>query len=506
MSIDNKALEQLNKELEQLVQKQKYSQIDKYFPETGPYSRSHYPKQMDFFEKSAFHSIMGLLGANGSGKTTVGSLFTYWHASGKYSSWYHGYRFNIGPINSWVVGLGTKQLTAIQDALFGSYLDPGTGIIPREDLLDDNGKLMITAMPGANNIIGIVYIRHYNQYGKFDGFSRIEFKTAEQGFEQFQGPNIKWIWLDEDPKDGRIIAECLARTRGTEGKTGRLLCTFTATAGWSDTYLLFMPEGNLPPHGINQNNHEIYTMILGNDQAHMTPEWKRTMHHIWEKIDPQNILARETGIAQMGAGKIYPVEEEYFVIKRKDIPDYYKRAYGLDFATSVGQTACIWVAQDPVTKIKYIYAEYKRTGVHDSMHVLAIQSKGKWIPGICDPHSGRRDGGELRAEYYRSLGLDLTDGESNPAAGIAMILNDLQNGQLKVMEDCTGLISEMRTYRWDERKPGSPAPKQDDHLLDALRYLYSKFDYLAKSSDEENDDLYERPIKQFSGRDNLTGY
>lgn len=494
----------MNQALESLLENQKYNQIDKFYPETGPYSRHNYPKKMEFFEKTSLHSIMGLLGANGSGKTTDGSLLTYWHNSGKYPKWWKGHRFNIGPLQSWVIGKSTKQLSAIQDALFGSYLEPGTGIIPKHDIVETK------AMPGANDIFGIVYLRHYTPFGKEDGYSRVEFKTAEQGFEQLQGSNIKWIWGDEDPEDGRILAECLARTRGTEGKTGRLLWTFTPTVGWSDTYLLFMPEGKLPPNGINPENPQIYTMVLDNNQAHMTEEWKKNMHHVWMRTDPQNIMARETGIAKMGSGKIYPVDESFFVIKRFRIPPYFRRAFGLDFASSVGQTACVWIAEDPTTKRKYIYAEYKNDineHPHDSLHILRIKAKGDWIPGACDPHSGRRDGGELRADYYRSLGLNLQNGESNPQAGIAMIYSDLQNGQLQIMEDCTQILTEMRTYRWDPKNPSKPAEKQDDHLLDALRYAYSKFDFIAKSEEDEfrdNDDRPQRDTRK--GVDPYTGY
>ena len=116
--MDEKKLQQLERSLENLIQSQKYSQGNQYFPETGEYSRDKYPKQMEFIEKSQFHSVMGIVGANGSGKTTLGSCFTRWHGTGKYPKWYNGHRFNQGPLNMWVSCLSTKQMSAIQDSLF----------------------------------------------------------------------------------------------------------------------------------------------------------------------------------------------------------------------------------------------------------------------------------------------------------------------------------------------------------------------------------------------------
>lgn len=490
------------------MERQKYNKFNTYFPDTGPYRRELYPTHMEFIRQSTYHRIMGFVGGNGSGKSTLGSYITYCHLSGKYPYWWNGHKFNQGPIHGWMASIEAKQVRAVQEIMFGSAIEIGTGMFPKEDLIDEKGNLQLTMLPGTPGCVGMCYIRHYNTAAQFDGYSTLEFKTFEQGWEQYQGATRQWIWLDESPADGKILAECLARTRGPRGKEGHLLCTFTPTLGWNDVYLNFMPDGKLPPNGEHPNNSAKYTALVDWNQPHLTEEWKQSMLEEWKKTDPMNISARTQGIAAMGSGKIYPVEEEYFIIKRQDIPDYYKRAYGLDFASTVGQTAAIWVAEDPRTKIKYVYGEYKRTGVHDSMHVLAIQSKGKWIPGICDPHSGRRDGGELRADYYRSLGLDLTNGESNPTAGIAMILNDLQNGQLKVMEDCRALIQEIRTYRWDPNKPNQPAPKQDDHLLDALRYLYSKFDFMAKCEDDQfnfENDAY-RDLRITASKDNLTGY
>ncbi len=497
----------LNQTIGALAEKQRFNKFESFFPDSGPYARDKYPKHIEFINKSKEYTIMGLLGANGSGKSTLGSYITYCHLSGKYPKWWKGHRFNMGPISSWVASIETKQLSAIQEILFGKYNEPGTGLIPKEDLLDDKGHLMLTSWPSSGNCYSVAYIRHYDVNGNFDGYSQLGFKTYLQGWEQFQGATLQWIWLDEEPSDAKVYSECLARTRGPKDRQGRLLATFTPLGGWTDMYLSFVPEGRLPENGIAPDNPNKFTMLIDDNQPHLTEEWKTSMLAEWKRTDPLSIEARKKGIATMGQGKIYTVPEDFVVVPHMEIPEYWPRAYGLDFATTAGWTAAIWVAQDPITEIKYVYAEYKRTAVHDSSHVLAIQSKGKWIPGICDPRSGKRDGGELRADYYRSLGLRLENGESNPQAGIAMILNDLEMGQLKFFESCKELIKEYRTYRWDMKISGRPADRQDDHLLDALRYLYSKFDYVAKSfEDEFNDDFDFNDSPIHKGRDSLTGY
>jgi len=506
---DLEQLQQLDSELEALAQKQKFNKIDSIFPDTGPYARDKYPKHMDFIEEAKYHRLCGFVGANGTGKSLLGSYLTYLHMSGKYPENYQGFRFNQGPLKGWMASIEGKQIRAVQEHLFGSAIELGTGIIPRAELLDDNGHMQVTMLPGVSGCVGVCYIRHYNAAGKFDGYSMLEFKTYEQGWKQFQGANRNWIWLDEEPEDPKVYAECLARTRGPEGREGRMLCTFTPTLGWSTIYLLFCPDGKVPENGIQSEQPELYTKLVTiHDVPHLSESWKKSAIEQYKKTDPMNLMARTMGQASMGSGKIYPVEESFFIIKRFEIPDYWPRAYCLDYGYH--NTAAVWIAQDPVTKRKVAYAEYKRGGVHDAMHVMAIKSKGDWIPGICDPHSGHRDGGELRVDYFRSQGLDITNGSSNPAAGIAMILNDLQSGQLQIMEDLTGLIQEIRTYRWDPNNPSKPADKQDDHILDSMRYYYSKYEWVAKCQDDEFNNSFGRfstPMNTSrNGADDLTGY
>jgi len=70
-------------------------------------------------------------------------------------------------------------------------------------------------------------------------------------------------------------------------------------------------------------------------------------------------------------------------------------------------------------------------------------------------------------------GLRPVDGDNSVLDGIRTVASLLGSGKLKVHRSCTGLISEIPGYVWDEKKAllGEDAPlKVDDHSCDAVRY------------------------------------
>lgn len=78
---------------------------------------------------------------------------------------------------------------------------------------------------------------------------------------------------------------------------------------------------------------------------------------------------------------------------------------------------------------------------------------------------------------YRELGLDLTEADNAVEAGIYEILMRLTTGRLKVFKSLQNWFAEFRLYRRDEK---GRVVKDRDHLLDATRYLWSRFHQIAK--------------------------
>lgn len=480
--------------IQAFTEHKKYNLIDSVFPLIGPFSRKAYHKHWEFFKAGATHRFRVLGGGNGSGKSFTGSVELTYHITGEYPEGWEGHVFKKA-IKVWVIcESGSLWRDSMQQALLGSVgEEAGTGLI-RKELIHDT-----KSMPGVPGAIGQIQTKH-----KSGGISSVTVKTFEMGRNQFQAATLDLLIFDEEPPED-IYSECIMRTRGVKGvkEPGQVMMMFTPLKGLSDVVLRFLPNGRFPPGGEHPEHPERYAIAVSWDDApHLTEEDKKTM---LAEMPPNERDARTKGIPALGSGRIYPLSEDDIVCKPFEIPEYYPRAYGLDFGWN--NTAVLWIAQDPVTQVKYIYAEYKKGKVQDSEHAYAIKQRGEWMAGAADPSGGgRRDDGKMRIDYYRSLGLDLYPGHNGIIAGISQVYNDFMSGMLKVFSNCHLFLDEFRIYRYDTKDPNKVARNQEDHLLDALRYLLSIFEMISKSEY----DLEERdPIESYQERRNidpLTGY
>lgn len=183
---------------------------------------------------------------------------------------------------------------------------------------------------------------------------------------------------------------------------------------------------------------------------------------------PHQRDARAKGIPQLGSGAIYPISEEDIVCEPFQLPAYFPRAFALDVGWN--KTAALWGAHDREQDVVYLYSEHYRGQAEPSVHAAAIKARGDWIRGVIDPAAagkGQRDGRALIDEY-RKLGLALEPADNAVEAGIMVVYERLSTGRLKVFSTLRSLLSEYRIYRRDEK---GRVVKDNDHLMDALRYL-----------------------------------
>lgn len=178
--------------------------------------------------------------------------------------------------------------------------------------------------------------------------------------------------------------------------------------------------------------------------------------------------ARSRGIPALGSGAIYPMSLEDITCPAFVIPPSWPRAYGLDVGWKA--TAAVWGAWDRETDTIYCWAEYRRGQAEPEVHAAAIKTRGPKLMGAIDPASRGRsqvDGTKLM-EAYEGLGLSVTKAKNAVEAGLLECWQRFSTGRLKLFENLSQTIGELRLYRRDDK---GRVVKENDHLMDALRYL-----------------------------------
>lgn len=432
------------------LERRKYNQIEWHFPNEGIYRRELYSKHLQFFKAGADFRERIFIAANRVGKSVAGGFEVTCHLTGIYPDWWEGKRFDK-PVVCWCAGdTGKTTRDIIQLKLLGMPGSFGTGLIPKDKIVRTLAK------QGISDGIEMIYVQHAS-----GGNSLCVLKSYDQRREGFQGTEVHVIWPDEEPPQD-IYVEMLLRTMTTNGV---VLTTFTPLMGLSDVVLSFCPGGELVEGTVKDNATKHVTVCDWDQVPHLSQKEKDDMY---AAIPPFQRDARSKGIPQLGSGAIYQVPESEITVEPFEIPKHWKRSYGMDVGWN--KTAAVWGATDPETSITYIYHEYYRGHAEPAVHAQGIKAPGDWIPGAIDPAArgrGQADGHSL-AEMYTDLGLILTYANNAREAGIYQVWEMLSSGRLKIFKACRNLLAEYRVYRRDEK---GKIVKENDHLMDAKRYL-----------------------------------
>jgi len=447
---------ELLKLLEEKERRLRYNKIARFYPATGKYPRDAYPKHMLVFGFGAMYRERCFQGGNGVGKTEgVGAYEVTLHATGDYPDWWEGRRYNR-PTDMWVAGDTKETVRDItQTKLIGDVAKLGlsalgSGMIPRDALLDANGQFNGKFRQGTNYACDFARVKH-----KSGGFSTIAFKSYDQRRESFQGTEKDLIWLDEEPPMD-IYTECVFRGRTVNGM---ILLTFTPLSGPTDVVKSFQRSSLANEEGASK----ILVKCRWDDVPHLTEEEKKQM---LAGCPPYLRDARINGEAVAGIGRVYPVDESNFVINPLPmIPDHWPRLFGLDCGWHM--TACIWLAHDRDNDIVYAYSEHYRGEAEVPIHAAAIKARGIWIPGVGDIAGASQTNGEKFLDLYKAQGVLVRLPNKSVDAGIATVLERLSTGRLKIFNTCTRLLDELRRYSYDDK---GRIKKEDDHGLDGLRY------------------------------------
>lgn len=203
------------------------------------WARRHYQKHLEFFRVGADIRSRCFMAANRVGKTfSAGGFEMSCHLTGLYPEWWEGRRFRH-PIRAWACGKTNEttrdivQVTLLGDIQYRGVRKSidGSGVIPRETIGVDQGQL--TWKQGVADLIDTIKIKHVS-----GGWSKLGFKSYQQGRGSFEGTAQHVVWDDEEPPMD-IYGEQVIRTATTKGI---IMITFTPLQGMSDVVQQFLPD------------------------------------------------------------------------------------------------------------------------------------------------------------------------------------------------------------------------------------------------------------------------
>lgn len=400
---------------------------------------------VDYYEN---YFVGGVLNHN-SGKTSTGTYEIALHLTGLYPDSWKGVRFDH-PVEWWVIGeTATRVRDTLQEKLFGSIGEMGTGWIPKDCINEEN----IIGKSNVPRAIDKAMIKHVT-----GGFSKIQFFSYDQGREKFQGSTIDGYTMDEEPPP-EIDSECRMRIIV---KGGYAHYTFTPLKGVTKLYedLTTRPDVKC-------------IVLTVDDVGHLG---KEQIERMKIGLSEEEIQARLYGKATRGLLQVFQFDPDEYTCEPFELGKHWRRVGGLDVGMS-HPTAAVAIAVDDESGSIYCYREYSKSGSSPVTHAAILKKWG--IQFATDPSAWNRtiNGSLNTGRMYQEEGLQLFKADNDSRSSINKIRSLMCQGKLFIFSNCTSLLKELKTYRFKEAESGeSKIYKIDDDLVDAFRYAIMSTD------------------------------
>ena len=170
------------------------------------------------------------------------------------------------------------------------------------------------------------------------------------------------------------------------------------------------------------------------------------------------------------AGIIYEDFTQQHIIPAFPIPAAWPRYLGVDFGAV--HTAKIYLAQDPASKLYYLYRDELDGNKTTAEQVASVK---KYNENNLLAWGGAKSETQQRWDW-RAAGLTIKEPpRSDVEGGINKVVTLLKENRLYVFDTCTGIIDEFGTYSRELNASGQSTEKIRDkssyHRLDGLRYV-----------------------------------
>lgn len=407
-------------------------------------------KQVEFHK--SLKKNRWVFGGNRTGKTECGAVETIWLSLG-----IHPYRPNKEKTECWVVSLSNRVQKEVAQAKILKYL-PKSKIV---DIIMSDGK---KSAP-ENGVIECIIVKNV-----FGNYSKIWFKSCEEGREKFQGTSLDFVWFDEEPPED-IYKECKMRVLD---KCGEIFGTMTPLKGLTFIYNeIYLNESH--------DDEVFYIFISWDDNPFLN---KKEIERLSNSLSSEEIESRKYGrFMAFDKGLVYPeFDVNVNVITPFKIPPEWQSMISIDPGLS-NPLSCHFYARDFDGNV-YVVAEHFAENKTIEYHANAINEIAKnlgWkrlsngmLESLIDSAAKQRTLASQKNVvdlFYENGIITNPNVNKDVLSGISEVKTYLKNiagkSKLFIFASCVNMIQEFKTYRWN----GQDAPiKKDDHCLDELRY------------------------------------
>ena len=276
-----------------------------------------------------------------------------------------------------------------------------------------------------------------------------------------EGITANWIWLDEAGQMP-ILAWTIAKSRVAMTGGQIFISTTPYTLNW------LYQEFYLPWLRHEDNRLSVFTWASTTNpnfpKDHFDAEKKR--------LSPEEFARRYGGEFTKMEGLDYDLPKEQIIAPRQiNVKDI---ILGLDFGfANPAAGAVIKIDND---NNYFITNEYYKAGkVQDEIEsdLRALQAESSFRDVYPDPAEPDR------VENMKRHGFYVKTVDKNVVLGIDRVRELIRKKQFFVFDTCKNTIDEFNSYHYDPEKLKEDPVKENDHLMDAIRYAV--YNHNAKS-------------------------
>lgn len=282
-----------------------------------------------------------------------------------------------------------------------------------------------------------------------------------------EGMTLHWAWLDEAGMMSRLVWTVIRSRVSITG--GQVLITTTPyNMGW------LYQEFYLPWKEGKDEDLEVFSW-KSTDNPYFSKEYYEKEK---KRLSPQEFARRYEGEFTRMEGLVYELPNEQILdqtqenLARIQYPD--QVIGGIDWGFRNPAAIVVLLVKDGIWYVRDEYYKTEKTTAEIIQQAKQFEKQygvNRWYP---DPHEPDR------IEEMRRAGMYVLEANDDVKHGISQIQQLIREKRLYVFNNCRSFLDEINYYHYPEDDIKDLPEKENDHLMDAMRYAIATYQPVDK--------------------------